>query len=147
MKTIITAVMCLAGFAACGGNASWEITLSGTQAYISDGDWTFKAGLDNNRLRDVGGTVRAEGPYALTVGDCTVYPAAVTPLDFSKPLVNSTGNGREYAISSLTFKFGTFSGSTLTRVYTATAAGLVVGKLTLPTAFVSGKISCHKSEP
>lgn len=114
------------------GNASWEITKVDSQAYISDGDWTFKVTLRTDKVKNIDGTSRSGGLYRLVVGACTVYPESVTPLDFSKPLVNSTTDGRTYAISDISTALGKWEKYNSSRNYIATDAGSVAGKLTLP---------------
>lgn len=116
----------------CYEAQAWVITKDGKQGYISDGPWTFKATLDGNHVKNLDDTWRTAGPYRLTVNACTNYPSVITPLDFSKPLINNSGDGRTYAISGLDTQFATWSGYNANRVFTPTAAAAVVGKLTMP---------------
>ncbi len=87
-----------------------------TAGTITDGVWTFNATVTDNKM---------------TVGTCTVYPAEVSLLDFSKPVKDADYN--EYTIKALNTAMVTFS-RTGGRPEESTDKGMAakVGELRLP---------------
>lgn len=130
---LIVALVMFAVHTAGAGNAYWELVQTADRAYaVTDGDWTFSASPSGNRLYNVDGSIRSSGPFGLAVAVCTGYPDEVTPLDFSKPIVNRLDNGREYGFNQYNTQLVTWEKYGSSRIFTATPAGMVAGKLTFP---------------
>ena len=92
--------------------------------YMTDGTWKFTVSLR--------GTTFADDPstFELWLQACTVYPAEVSKVDFSKAIQNVANNsnvkGRIYAISSMNPGFASSVNGVLQE------AGKVVGSVVLP---------------
>lgn len=96
--------------------------------YLTDGVWTFKGGLTTLTIDS--------NTYGLTVQDCTGYPAEVSALDFSQPVINNLEDaahkGKALVINGYKINFGVWNGLYfLNENWTPSDAGARVGRLTL----------------
>ena len=116
----------------------WEITKdAGGQAYVSDGVWTFKATLRALQLST------SPDIRQLAVGDCTQWPSTVTALDFSKAIVNSTGDGKKYGFWSISPAFSVGDKYNANHIAKPTEAAAFVGALTFPDHEYDFQIGSH----
>ena len=113
MKRLLVAALCALGFASAYAEPldHWLYA----DGKITDGAWTFSATADNNKKMTV-------GQVSETAGE---YPTVLTPLDFSKPVKDSSEN--TYVITTLDCKFIDNSKS-----YAAREPAQYVSALTLP---------------
>lgn len=140
MKKLIALVsaVCSAVFVQAEQLDHWEITKDdGGQAYISDNVWTFKAELRSQQL--------SSNPdiRQLRVGACTQWPSEVTALDFSKAIVNNTGDGKTYGFWSVCPEFSTGDKYNANHIAVPTAAAAFVGALTFPHHEYDFQIGSH----
>ena len=91
----------ITGSAAASANIAYAETWGGWHLYndyMTDGTWYFKCTRSGSKI--AGTSI-----YGLTVTTCTNAPAEVGTLDFSKGIQNETGDGKAYAITTLTPAF------------------------------------------
>ena len=104
-----------------GSYGCWRIYKEGSQAYLTDGMWTFKCALQGVR-------VSTDDAYRLDVGAATVWPGVVSPLDFTKGFIHEY-DGKTYKIGQWAMGFG--KGKNNNREVEVTDAGLAVGEVKL----------------
>ena len=104
-----------------GSYGCWRIYKEGSQAYLTDGTWTFKCSLQ-------GVLVSTGDACRLDVGAATVWPDVVSPLDFTKGFIHEYDN-KTYKIGQWAMSFGTPKNNY--KEVEVTPAGDVVGAVTL----------------